>query len=82
MKSVFEDSAVLHEAPEGDLVVRLKLKIEDNENKDTKSERKTASVGFINSKESFGHAKNLRPSSETKKVERLKNQINKFWSIS
>lgn len=53
MKSVFEDSVALHEAPEGDLVVRLKLKIEDNDNKDTKNERKTASVGFINSKESL-----------------------------
>ena len=53
MKSVFEDSVALHEAPEGDLVVRLKLKIEDNDNKDTKDERKTASVGFINSKESL-----------------------------
>jgi hypothetical protein len=53
MKSVFEDSVALHEAPEGDLVVRLKLKIEDNDNKDTKDERKTASIGFINSKESL-----------------------------
>jgi hypothetical protein len=53
MKSVFEDSVALHEAPEGDLVVRLRLKIEDNDNKDTKDERKTASVGFINSKESL-----------------------------
>lgn len=53
MKSVFEDAVALHEAPEGDLVVRLKLKIEDNENKDTKNERKTASIGFINSKESL-----------------------------
>lgn len=53
MKSVFEDSVAFHEAPEGDLVVRLRLKIEDNDNKDTKDERKTASVGFINSKESL-----------------------------
>ena len=53
MKSAFEDSVVLHEAPEGDLVVRLKLKIEDNDNKDTENERETASVGFINSKESL-----------------------------
>ncbi|MBT7982091.1 MAG: hypothetical protein HN584_05940 [Akkermansiaceae bacterium] len=53
MRSVFEDSVALHEAPEGDLVVRLKLKIEDNDNKDTKDERKTASIGFINSKESL-----------------------------
>mgnify|MGYP004290822079 FL=1 len=61
MKSVFEDSVALHEAPEGDIVVRLKLKIEDNDNKDTKNERKTAGVGFINSKESLVLA-NVSPS--------------------
>jgi len=61
MKSVFEDAVALHEAPEGDIVVRLKLKIEDNDNKDTKNERKTAGMGFINSKESLVLA-NVNPS--------------------
>ena len=57
MKSIFEDSVVLHDAPEGNLVVKLKVKIDDNENKENESERKHVGVGFINSRESlvFGY---------------------------
>ena len=57
MKSIFEDSVVLHDAPEGNIVVKLKVKIDDNENKENESERKHVGVGFINSRESlvFGY---------------------------
>ena len=57
MKSIFEDSVVLHDAPEGIIVVKLKVKIDDNENKENESERKHVGVGFINSRESlvFGY---------------------------
>ena len=57
MKSIFEDSVVLHDAPEGNIVVKLKVKIGDNENKENESERKHVGVGFINSRESlvFGY---------------------------
>ena len=57
MKSIFEDSVILHDAPEGNLVVKLKVKIDDNENKENESERKHVGVGFINSRESlvFGY---------------------------
>ena len=57
MKSIFEDSVVLHDAPEGNIVVKLKVKIDDNENKENESERKHVGVGFINSRDSlvFGY---------------------------
>ena len=57
MKSIFEDSVVFHDAPEGNIVVKLKVKIDDNENKENESERKHVGVGFINSRESlvFGY---------------------------
>tara|TARA_Y100000766_G_scaffold83869_1_gene71312 strand:- start:444 stop:1352 length:909 start_codon:yes stop_codon:yes gene_type:complete len=53
MKCLFDDSVALHDAPEGDLVVRLKVKIVDNENKENDAERKHAGFGFINSKDSL-----------------------------
>ncbi len=53
MKCLFDDSVALHDAPEGDVVVRLKGKIEDNENKENADERKHAGFGFINSKDSL-----------------------------
>ena len=39
MKCLFDDSVALHDAPEGDVVVRLKGKIEDNENKENRFRR-------------------------------------------
>lgn len=53
MKSVFDDATILHDAPKGDLVVRLKMKLEENGNKETKNKDKTAGIGFINSRESL-----------------------------